>query len=100
MNPYERLRGGINRIYGPIDHILHIFKDSGLVVKMFMKSISRILDQESLTDLDYYQAMTIFYLTVLVMDILEDNGNGQMANHGTSLIGTTVNQKMKDQMTV
>ena len=67
---------------------------------MFMKSISRILDQESLTDLDYYQAMTIFYLTVLVMDILEDNGNGQMANHGTSLIGTTVNQKMKDQMTV
>ena len=82
------------------DQVSHIFKDFGLVVKMFMKSTFPILVQESLMDQDCYQAMTIFYLTVLVMDILEVNGNGQMENHGISLIGTMVNQKTKDRMIV
>ena len=82
------------------DHFLLIFKDFGLVVKMFTKSTFPILVQESLTDQDCYQAMTIFYLTVLVMDILEVNGNGQMENHGISLIGTMANQKTKDRMIV
>ena len=82
------------------DHFLHIFKDFGLAVKMFTKSTFPILVQESLMDQDCYQAMTIFYLTVLVMDILEVNGNGQMENHGISLIGTMANQKTKDRMIV
>ena len=64
------------------DHVLHIFKDFGLVVKMFTKSISQISDQESLMDLDCYRTITIFFLTVLVMDISAGNGNGQMENHG------------------
>jgi len=64
------------------DHLLHIFKDFGLVVKMFTKSISPISDQESLMDLDCYRTITIFFLTVLVMDISAGNGNGQMENHG------------------
>ena len=64
------------------DHLLHIFKDFGLAVKMFTKSISPILDQESLMDLDCYRTITIFFLTVLGMDISVGNGNGQMENHG------------------
>lgn len=64
------------------DHVLNIFKDFGLVVKMFTRSISPISDQESLMDLDCYRTITIFFLTVLVMDISADNGNGQMENHG------------------
>ena len=66
------------------DHVLHIFKDFGLVVKMFTKNISQISDQESLMDRDCYQTIIIFFLTVLVMDISADNGNGQMENHGIS----------------
>jgi len=66
------------------DHVLHIFKDFGLVVKMFTKNISQISDQESLMDLDCYQTIIIFFLTVLVMDISVGNGNGQMENHGIS----------------
>ena len=64
------------------DHVLHIFKDFGLVVKMFTKNISQISDQESLMDRDCYQTIIIFFLTVLVMDISAGNGNGQMENHG------------------
>ena len=64
------------------DHFLHIFKDFGLVVKMFTKSISQISDQESLMDLDCYRTIIIFFLTVLVTDISVGNGNGQMENHG------------------
>ena len=66
------------------DHILHIFKDFGLVVKMFTKSISPISVQELLMDLGYCQTITIFCLIVLVMDIWVVNGNGQTENHGIS----------------
>ena len=66
------------------DHILHIFKDFGSVVKMFTKSISPISVQELLMDLGYCQTITIFCLIVLVMDIWVVNGNGQTENHGIS----------------
>ena len=56
------------------DHVLHIFKDFGLVVKMFTKSYSPISGQESLMDLDCFRTIIIFFPTVLVTEISVGNG--------------------------
>ena len=82
------------------DHVLHIFKDFGLVVKMFTKNIFPTLAQGSSMDQVSCRAMTISCRTVLAMDISAGNGNGLMENHGITLIGTMASRKMKDQTIV